>query len=81
MPTLIDLIDEVVASDPDREAYVHSQADGTTRRLTFAERAAHADGLGEVLVVLDELPLTPVGKVAKTELQPLAAREAQAWSR
>lgn len=48
--TLLDLFDEVLATDADREAFVQPLADGTTRRITFGEWAAAADGLAAVLV-------------------------------
>jgi acyl-CoA synthetase (AMP-forming)/AMP-acid ligase II len=48
--TLLDLFDEVLATDPDREAFVQPLADGTTRRTAFSEWATEADGLAGVLV-------------------------------
>ncbi len=48
--TLLDLFDEVVATDGEREAFVHPLADGTTRRITFREWADHADGLAQRLI-------------------------------
>jgi acyl-CoA synthetase (AMP-forming)/AMP-acid ligase II len=48
--TLLDLFDEVLATDPDREAFVQPLADGTTRRTTFSEWATEADGLAGVMV-------------------------------
>jgi non-ribosomal peptide synthetase component E (peptide arylation enzyme) len=34
-----------------------------------------------VLVLVDELPLTSIGKVDKKQLQPRAAAEASRWHR
>lgn len=53
---MLDLFDEVVASDGDREAFVHPLADGSTRRITFAEWAAHADGLAQRLIADGVMP-------------------------
>ena len=47
MTTLLDLHDEVVATDGDREAFVQPLADGRVRRITFAQWAAHADGVSQ----------------------------------
>lgn len=47
--TLLDLFDEVVATDGDREAFVQPLGDGSTRRVTFAEWASHADGFAQHL--------------------------------
>lgn len=43
--TVLDVFDAVVRVAPDAEAFVQAQSDGTTRRLTFAEWGAQADGL------------------------------------
>lgn len=50
MTTLLDLFDEVIATDADREAFVQPLADGSARRLTFADWGARADGLAQVLI-------------------------------
>ena len=47
--TLIDLLDEVVASDGSREAFVQRTAEGT-QRITFAELAARSAALAQWLV-------------------------------
>lgn len=47
--TLVDLIDQVVATDGDREAFVAPQPASDKCRVTFAEWAAHADGLADTL--------------------------------
>jgi acyl-CoA synthetase (AMP-forming)/AMP-acid ligase II len=47
--TLIDLLDEVVASDGTREAFVQRTAEGT-QRITFAELAARSAALAQWLV-------------------------------
>ena len=48
--TLLDLFDQVLATDPDREAFVQPLADGTMERITFGDWAAEADGLAGVMV-------------------------------
>ena len=48
--TLIDLLDEVVASDGDREAFVQRSTSGTTERITFGELAGGAAALASWLV-------------------------------
>ena len=50
MPTLLDLFDEVIATDADREAFVQPLPDGSVRRLTFAEWGDQADGLAQVVI-------------------------------
>ena len=50
MTTLLDLHDEVVATDGDREAFVQPLADGSVRRITFTQWAAHADGAAQRLI-------------------------------
>jgi acyl-CoA synthetase (AMP-forming)/AMP-acid ligase II len=42
---LLDVFDAVLAVAPDAEAFVHPQADGTTRRLSFEQWATEADAL------------------------------------
>ncbi len=49
MQHLLDLIDHVLETDADREAFVQPMSDGSTRRMTFGEWAAHADGFADRL--------------------------------
>lgn len=48
--TLLDLFDEVLATDAEREAFVQPLADGPARHITFGEWAAESDGLAATLV-------------------------------
>lgn len=50
MATLLDLFDEVLTTDADREAFVQPVVGGPTRRLTFGDWAAAADGLAQMLI-------------------------------
>jgi acyl-CoA synthetase (AMP-forming)/AMP-acid ligase II len=47
--TLLDVVDEVVATDGDREAIVQPRPDGSVRRITFAELADEADAVAQGL--------------------------------
>ena len=59
--TLLDLHDTVVSTDGDREAFVQPLADGTTRRITFAEWAAASDGVAQRLIADGVRPGDVVG--------------------
>ena len=48
--TLLDLHDDVLVDAADTEAFVQPLADGTTRRLTFAEWATEADSVAKGLI-------------------------------
>ncbi len=48
--TLLDVLAEVVATDGTREAFVQPVADGSTRRITFAELAAKSAALARWLI-------------------------------
>lgn len=48
--TLLDVLAEVVATDGTREAFVQQVADGSTRRITFAELAARSAALARWLI-------------------------------
>ena len=47
--TLLDLLDEVLATDAHREAFVQPCADGSTARITFGELAVRAAALADWL--------------------------------
>jgi acyl-CoA synthetase (AMP-forming)/AMP-acid ligase II len=54
--TLLDVVDEVVATDGDQEAFVDPQPDGTVRRITFGELADEADAVAQGLQVAGVRP-------------------------
>lgn len=62
---LLDVFDAVLAVAPEVDAFVHPQPDGTTRRITFEQWAAAADGLAGWLV--DDAGVRP-GDVVAIEL-------------
>jgi acyl-CoA synthetase (AMP-forming)/AMP-acid ligase II len=64
----------VVAADPDRPPTRESLRHHVSARLADYKAP-------DILVIVDELPLTTIGKIDKRALQPRADKEASTWTR